>query len=147
MKPFINLSEVVFESSDEPGHIHQYGIICERIGAQALGYNLTKVPPGSCASPFHNHHGNEEMFLIIQGKGTLKFGTEAFAITKHDVIACPAGGQSVAHQIINDGDEELLYLSLSTKNRLDICEFPTDHKVSVMAGDYEQMDFSGSYPL
>ena len=95
----------------------------------------------------HNHHGNEEMFLILQGEGRLKFGSEEFKITKDDVIACPAGGQSVAHQISNDGEEDLLYLALSTKNRLDICEFPADGRVAVQAGDYEQMDFSGSYPL
>jgi len=147
MKPFINLNDVIFESSDEPGFTHEYGIICERVGAQALGYNLTKVPPGSRANRLHNHHGNEEMFLILQGEGRLKFGSEEFKITKDDVIACPAGGQSVAHQISNDGEEDLLYLALSTKNRLDICEFSADGRVAVQAGDYEQMDFSGSYPL
>jgi uncharacterized cupin superfamily protein len=42
------------------------GIIAPLIGAQKLGYNLTVVPPGKRAFPFHNHHVNEEMFFIIE---------------------------------------------------------------------------------
>ncbi len=147
MKPIINLSELTFETSDAPGYEHQYGIICERIGAQALAYNLTKVPAGGKANPFHNHHGNEEMFLVIQGEGKLRYGEQEYPLAAHDVIACPAGGQSVAHQIINDSADDLIYLSLSTKNRLDVCEFPDKQRVAVQVGDYEKMDFSGSYPL
>src|SRR5262249_38061245 len=33
-----------------------------RLGAQKLGYNVTVLPPGKRAFPFHNHRVNEEMF-------------------------------------------------------------------------------------
>ena len=31
------------------------GEVAPRIGAQKLGYNLTAIPPGKRAFPFHNH--------------------------------------------------------------------------------------------
>lgn len=35
--------------------------VAPRIGARKLGYNVTVVPPGKRAFPFHNHHANEEI--------------------------------------------------------------------------------------
>jgi uncharacterized cupin superfamily protein len=45
----------------------------------------------------------------------------------------------VAHQIINTGQKELRYLALSTKERVEVAEFPDSNKVSVMVGDYGAM--------
>ena len=45
------------------------GMLAPRLGAQKLGYNLTAVPPGKRAFPFHNHRVNEEMFFILEGSG------------------------------------------------------------------------------
>jgi uncharacterized cupin superfamily protein len=65
-----------------------------------IGYNLTVLPPGKVQCPFHCHHGEEEMFLIIEGEGELRFGDKRYPIRKHDVIACPPGrarGRSPDH--------------------------------------------------
>ena len=40
------------------------GQISDHIGAQKLGYNLTILSPGKVQSPFHSHHGEEEMFFV-----------------------------------------------------------------------------------
>ena len=48
--------------------------ISDHIGAKKLGYNQTVLPPGKAQCPFHCHHGEEEMFLIIEGEGELGFG-------------------------------------------------------------------------
>tara|TARA_B100001123_G_C14536827_1_gene720616 strand:- start:73 stop:303 length:231 start_codon:yes stop_codon:yes gene_type:complete len=72
--------------------------------------------------PFHNHQVNEEMFLIIEGSGLLRFGKDEYTIQKNDIIARPAGGKDVAHQIINNSDSDLKYLALSTKEMAKICE-------------------------
>ena len=59
----------------------------------------------------------------------MRFGDKKFAIKKHDVIACPVGGRTVAHQFINDSESDLKYLALSTKEEQDICEYPDSDKV------------------
>ena len=52
-------------------------------------YNLTVVPPGKTACPFHNHRVQEEMFFILEGTGLLRFGDREYPLRPHDVIAAP----------------------------------------------------------
>ena len=42
------------------------------LGAKELGYSYDVVPPGKRSCPFHSHRGEEEMFFIVKGKGTLR---------------------------------------------------------------------------
>lgn len=146
MRPIINLDDLRMESCGEgTPYQHSYGIICETIGAQKLGYNLTVVAPGKKANFFHNHHSNEEMFFIIEGLGLLRFGEEEFQVKANDIIACPPGKKEVAHQLINNGNTDLKYLSISTKERVDVTEFPDSNKISVSVGDYSNMEYSGVF--
>ena len=135
MKPIINLDDVAFDDVEENGlYTSSRAKISERIGAKNLGYNLTVLPPGKVQCPFHCHHGEEEMFLILEGDGELRFGRERYPLRRHDVIACPPGGPDVAHQIINTGTTTMRYLSLSTLVEVDACEYPDSQKVMVVSG-------------
>ncbi len=135
MKPIMNLDEAEFDDVEEEGfYTSKRATISDHIGARNLGYNLTVLPPGKAQCPFHSHHGEEEMFLILEGEGELRFGQERFPIRRHDVIACPPGGPEVAHQIINTGTTELRYLALSTLVELEACEYPDSGKVMIAAG-------------
>jgi uncharacterized cupin superfamily protein len=136
MKPIMNLDEVAFDDVEENGiYTSSRGQISDHIGAKKLGYNLTVLPPGKVQCPFHNHHGEEEMFLILDGEGELRFGDQRYPIRRHDVIACPPGGPEVAHQIINTGTTTMRYLSLSTLVDLEACEYPDSQKVSIVTGN------------
>ena len=140
MKPLINLDEVKIEETEAGSFQHRYAIISDQIGAKLLGYNLTIVAPNKKANFFHNHHNNEEMFFILEGTGTLRFGGSEYSLRPNDIIACPPGKRDVAHQIINTGTGDLKYLALSTRRRVDVAEFPDSDKVSVTVGDYSKMD-------
>ena len=109
------------------------GAIATRIGAHKLGYNLTAVPPGKRAFPFHCHRVNEEMFFVLQGTGEVRIGSETHAIRAGDVIACPPGGPETAHQIVNTGSEELRYLAVSTRMYPEIAEYPDSGKFGLRA--------------
>jgi uncharacterized cupin superfamily protein len=135
-KPFMNLDEVEFDDVEENGrYTSSRGQISDHIGARKLGYNLAVLPPGKTQCPFHSHHGDEEMFFILEGEGELRFGDARYPIRAHDVIACPTGGADVAHQIINTGRTTMRYLSVSTRSDLDACEYPDSGKVMVAAGE------------
>jgi uncharacterized cupin superfamily protein len=108
------------------------GQIASRLGAQKLGYNLTAVPPGKRAFPFHNHRVNEEMFFVVAGTGEIRIGGAVHPIRSGDVIACPPGGQETAHQIVNTGTTELRYLAVSTKLSPDIADYPDTGKFGVL---------------
>jgi uncharacterized cupin superfamily protein len=107
--------------------------IAPRLGAQKLGYNVTAVPPGKRAFPFHNHRVNEEMFFILEGTGEVRIGEAVYPVRAGDVIACPPGGREAAHQIVNSGATELRYLAVSTKLSPDIAEYPDSGKFGVLA--------------
>ena len=135
MKPIMNLDEVKLDDVEENGvYTSSRGQISDHIGAQKLGYNLTILPPGKVQCPLHNHHGEEEMFFILQGTGELRFGDKTYPLRPHDVVACPTGGPEVAHQIINTGTDEMRYLSLSTLVEIETCEYPDSNKISIVAG-------------
>ncbi|MBD8898773.1 cupin domain-containing protein [Rhodanobacter sp. DHG33] len=106
--------------------------IGQRLGAQKLGYNLTTVPPGKRAFPFHSHRVNEEMFFVIEGSGEVRIGSETWPVRTGDVICCPPGGPETAHQIVNTGDATLRYLAVSSSQTPEICEYPDSGKFAVM---------------
>jgi uncharacterized cupin superfamily protein len=134
-KPLMNLDEVQFDDIEENGrYTSSRGQISDHIGARNLGYNLTVLPPGKAQCPFHSHHGEEEMFFILEGEGELRFGDQRYPIRRHDVIACPTGGAEVAHQIINTGTTTMRYLALSTLVELEACEYPDSQKILVASG-------------
>ena len=86
LKPIMNLDDVAFDDVEENGiYTSSRGQISDHIGARKLGYNLTVVPPGKIQCPFHCHHGEEEMFLILEGEGELRFGDQR---TNAEVDAC-----------------------------------------------------------
>lgn len=136
MNPVMNLDDVTeFDDVEENGlYTSRRAFVGTRIGARELGYNLTILPPGKAQCPFHSHRVQEEMFLILEGEGELRFGTELYRIGPHDIIACPPGGAEVAHQIINTGQSDLRYLSLSTKSAVEVAEYPDSGKIGVFAG-------------
>ena len=135
MKPIANLNELAFDDIEDSGfYTSRRAMFSAGIGARQLGYNLTELPPGKAQCPFHNHHGEEEMFLILEGEGELRFGDQRHPIRKHDVIACPAGGREVAHQIINTGSSTLRYLAVSNVVPIETCEYPDSNKIMVAAG-------------
>ena len=112
--PIANLDEVEFDDIEDNGfYTSRRALFSDSIGATRLGYNLTLLPPGKAQCPFHNHHGEEEMFLII---------------------ACPTGGAEVAHQIINTGSITMRYLAVSSVVDIETCEYPDSGKIMISAG-------------
>jgi uncharacterized cupin superfamily protein len=110
------------------------------VGAKDLGYSYDVVPPGKRSCPFHSHRAEEEMFFIVRGEGTLRYGEETRKIRAGDVICCPTGGPETAHQIINDSNAELAYLSISTMLPAEVCEYPDSKKVGAFgAGGLRHM--------
>ena len=101
--------------------------------AHKLGYNVTALPPGKSAFPFHAHRINEEMFLVLEGTGEVRIGATRHPIRAGDVIACPPGGPETAHQIVNTSSGELKYLAVSTRLSPEIAEYPDTGRFGVLA--------------
>jgi len=115
------------------------------VGAKDLGYSYDVVPPGKSACPFHSHRGEEEMFFIVKGNGLLRYGSETRKIRAGDVICCPTGGPETAHQIVNDSDSDLAYLSISTMMPAEVCEYPDSNKVGAFGRGFRHMTSAESH--
>jgi uncharacterized cupin superfamily protein len=98
------------------------------LGLSNLGISYNEVPPGKSGCPFHNHHVEDELFIVLSGSGEYRFGAERHAISKGSVLGAPAGGPETAHQIINTGTEPLIYMGVSTMSPTEIVEYPDSGK-------------------
>ena len=130
-RPILNIADLEYDVYQHGDTFYsRMGEIGGKLGSLKLGYNLTVVPPGKRAWPFHNHRVNEEMFFVIEGAGELRAGTQRYPIRSGDVIASLPGGPEVAHQIVNTSDSaELKYLAVSTMLTPEIVEYPDSDKV------------------
>jgi uncharacterized cupin superfamily protein len=126
----VNIDELELEHFEKGERYASDSVrIGPRLGAKDLGYSYDVVPPGKRSCPFHSHHGEEEMFFIVKGEGTLRYGSESRKIRAGDFIACPTGGAETAHQIVNDSNAPLAYISVSTMRPAEVCEYPDSGKI------------------
>lgn len=135
MPPILNIADIPLAGLGHGDNFSakagQFGPL---IGMRQLGCRLVVVAPGKKAWPYHSHHANEEMFVILEGQGTLRYGGAEHPVKPGDVIACPAGGQETAHQLVNTGETELRYLAVSTMLAPEVCEYPDSGKFSIISG-------------
>jgi uncharacterized cupin superfamily protein len=136
-KCVINASQATTHSGGS-GDFFAYSMteLAAALGAQAIGANITRVPPGKAAFPFHHHYANEEHFFVLSGSGILRDGAELHEVRKDDYIVNLPGGPERAHQFINTGAEDLVYLAISTNAVPDVCGYPDSGKTSVRIAPY-----------
>jgi uncharacterized cupin superfamily protein len=103
--------------------------IDRQLGLGGIGATLHVVPAGKTAWPYHRHHGNDELFLVLEGTGELRIGNRRLAIRAGDCIGAPAGGE--AHQILNSSSAELHYLAIANRGRADVIEYPDSGRIAV----------------
>lgn len=123
-----------------------YDTMCARLAigttARKLGASIDTVPPGKRSCPYHFHHAQEEMFVILEGSGTLRVAGEMLPLRAGDVIFIPPGPE-YPHQIINTSDAPLKYLSISTNDFPEICEYPDSNKYLAVMRDATGQPFRG----
>lgn len=128
-KPFkLNLAEVPWERFSRGRFGSEDQIVSTRMPAQRLDYCVTRLAPGEVSCPYHFHHVDEELFLILEGTGRLRYDGQEVAVGAQDVIVCPPGPGS-AHQLVNDGEAPLVYWAISIVDPIDICEYPDSDKL------------------
>jgi uncharacterized cupin superfamily protein len=125
--PITNLSEPLTSSG---GYGNKFEFRSRRIGPsiglRKLGMSVYVVPPGKRACPYHAHSLIEEVFIVLEGSGTVRHDGQEYPIRKGDVIAAPLGK---AHQIINTSEDDLRYVALSNHEPTDVVLYPDSKKV------------------
>lgn len=111
----------------EPHYDARAARLARGTAARKLGATIDILEPGKRGCPYHLHHAQEEMFIVVEGHGTLRVAGEMLPLKAGDVIFIPAGPE-YPHQIINTSDAPLKYLSISTMETPEICEYPDSGK-------------------
>jgi uncharacterized cupin superfamily protein len=111
----------------EPHYDGEGARLARGTAAEKLGASFDILAPGKRGCPYHLHHAQEEMFIVIEGSGTLRVAGEMLPLKPGDVVFIPAG-PDYPHQIINTSDAPLKYLSISTMETPEICEYPDSGK-------------------
>lgn len=124
-----------------------YDTMCTRLGtgtaAMKLGASIDIVAAGMRSCPYHFHYAQEEMFVILEGEGTLRVAGELLPIRGGDVIFIPPGPE-YPHQIINTSAAPLKYLSISTRDDPEVVEYPDSDKYqAIVRGNASSRLFTG----
>ena len=109
--------------------------------ASKLGISIDTVAPGMRGCPYHFHYAQEEAFVILEGEGTLRVAGQMLPLRAGDTVFIPAGPE-YPHQIVNTSNAPLKYLSISTRDRPEVVEYPDSGKYLAVAGDAGPQGFA-----
>lgn len=115
---------------DEPPMVGRAARVGAQAGAERLGATLYEIDPRGHGSPFHLHHANEEMIIVLSGAPTLRTLDGTRELHPGDVVACPVGPRG-AHQVQNNTGEPVRVVVISTMVYPEIAEQPDSDKILV----------------
>ena len=99
-------------------------------GARELGASVYELAPGASGFNLHAHYGNEELFVVLEGRPTLRTLTDEQELQSGDVVACPRGREGT-HAIVNRSEEPARVLAVSTANAPDVVIYAETGTVGV----------------
>ena len=111
----------------DPLYDTRTGGLAEGTAARKLGAGFDILEPGKRSCPYHFHYAQEEMFVVLEGEGSLRVAGEMLPVKAGDVVFIPPGPE-YPHQFINTSSAPLKYLSISTQERPEICVYPDSDK-------------------
>jgi uncharacterized cupin superfamily protein len=90
-------------------------------GSQELGATLYEIAAGGAISPYHFHHANEELLVVLAGSPVVRTPGGPRRVAAGAVVAFPRG-EGGAHAVTNPGPEPARVLLVSTMRFPDIAE-------------------------
>jgi uncharacterized cupin superfamily protein len=123
----VNLDEVAGETYDRPGYAGLERDLARAAGSSATGLRHVVLEPGCLGTVPHCHSAEEEIFVVLEGEGTLLLGEDEHPVRAGSVVARPPG-TGVTHAL-RAGEGGLTYLAYGTREPNDIAYYPRSGKV------------------
>jgi uncharacterized cupin superfamily protein len=127
-RSIVNLADVAEERYDKGGYEGVGRDLGRAAGSQATGLGHGILEPGSLSAPFHCHSAEEEIFVVLDGEGTLLLGDDEHPIRRGSVVGRPPGTR-IAHAL-RAGEQGLTYLAYGTREPNDIAYYPRSRKIN-----------------
>lgn len=105
---------------------HDLGVAA---GSVRTGISHLTIPAGREGWPPHCHSAEEEIFVVLDGEGTLVLDEDEHPLRPGHVVGRPPGTR-VAHSF-RAGESDLVYLAYGTREPNDIAYYPRSGKVSL----------------
>lgn len=123
-----NVHEVPLQRQQRaPLYDTRCGGVSDGTAARKLGAGFDILEPGMRSCPYHYHLAQEELFVVLEGEGTLRVAGQMLPVKAGDVVFIPPGPE-YPHQFINTSAAPMRYLSISTQERPEICHYPDSDK-------------------
>lgn len=104
----------------------------------SLGMSLYELQPRQTQSPYHFHHAQDELILVLRGRPTLRTPDGERELEPGDFVHFQKGPAG-AHQVVNRTDEPALYVVGSDRVYPEVCEYPDSEKLLAMSrGDSQR---------
>jgi uncharacterized cupin superfamily protein len=145
----VNEADLDWDESDHGDIAFRRKQLSEAAGSEKLGASLYELDPGTRSWPYHYHTANEEAIFVLSGAGLLRAEDGERDLTAGDFVALPADERG-GHQVVNDGEEPLRYLMVSTMVEPDVTVYPEMETFGVFVGSPPgggERTFHGFYPL
>lgn len=94
-------------------------------GLKNFGVNLTRLAPGGVSALRHAHSRQDEFVYILEGRPTLLSDAGRTALEPGDCAGFAAGSGN-GHCLVNDSDEEVVYLEVGDRSAGDEVTYPDD---------------------
>ncbi len=102
-------------------------------GSSQLGCSLFELDPGGQATPYHTHHANEELLIVLAGELELRTPDGTRIVKRGAVVAFPTGPAG-AHRLRNVSDAKARYVLISTMRFPEVAEQLDTGTVLAMTG-------------
>ena len=102
-------------------------------GARELGATLYDLEPGGSVSPYHLHHSNEELLVVLAGRPALRTPEGTRTLEPGALVAFRRGEEG-AHRVTNPGEDPARVLLISTMNLPDVAEHVDTGATLVITG-------------
>jgi uncharacterized cupin superfamily protein len=117
----------------EPHYDTQGSRVARGTAAQKLGPFFDILEAGKRGCPYHLHHTQEEMFIIIEGDATLRVAGEMLPVMAGDLIFIPPDPEC-PRQIICTSEAPVKYLPIRTMEIPEMCKYPDSAKFLAEGG-------------
>jgi uncharacterized cupin superfamily protein len=122
-----------FDYSFEPPIGAKMTDIGRALGSAAVGLTIQTVSPGRRSSRRHRHLFQEEILIVVSGRGTLHHGDERIPVSPGDCV-CYLAGDPEPHAFENtSAEEELVIWAFGNRFRHEVCVYP-DQGVAFVEG-------------
>lgn len=120
-------------TQDHPGYRWSRMRIAKRLGGKLLGGSIYLIGPGQKSFPYHFHHANEEMLIVLEGEVSVRTPDGEQTATKGDALMFPTGPEG-GHQLVNRTDSDARVLMMSTMVYPEVAQYPDSGNIGVFAG-------------